>query len=181
MSRTVREIREVQTGEYQRLGQLMVEVYSGLEGFPKPEEQPAYYEKLANIGYLNERPHTRVLVALSSEGELLGGVVYFSDMISYGSGGAATTVRDASGIRLLGVDPRYRGLGVGKSLTQACLDLARKHGHSQVVLHTTAAMRVAWGMYERLGFERSPDLDFLQEGLQVFGFRLPLKPDDGGA
>jgi hypothetical protein len=43
-----------------------------------------------------------------------------------------------------------------------------------VIIHTTSAMKVAWGMYARLGFKRSPDLDFMQEALQVFGFRLPL-------
>jgi hypothetical protein len=43
-----------------------------------------------------------------------------------------------------------------------------------MVLHTTQAMQVAWAMYEKLGFTRSEDLDFEQEGLPVFGFRLPL-------
>ncbi len=44
----------------------------------------------------------------------------------------------------------------------------------KVVLHTTQAMQVAWGLYEKLGFERSVDLDFMQVGLPVFGFRLRL-------
>jgi hypothetical protein len=35
-------------------------------------------------------------------------------------------------------------------------------------------MSVAWQMYEKAGFERSPDLDFMQGELPVFGFRLPL-------
>jgi hypothetical protein len=43
-----------------------------------------------------------------------------------------------------------------------------------VILHTTAAMRVAWALYERLGFRRSEDLDFMQGELPVFGFRLRL-------
>jgi len=33
-------------------------------------------------------------------------------------------------------------------------------------------MRVAWSLYQKLGFERSPDLDFAQEELPVYGFRL---------
>jgi len=86
----------------------------------------------------------------------------------------ATQVKDASGIRPLGVTPKFRNLGAGKALTQACLQLAREKGHSQVILHTTQAMRVAWGLYERMGFARSEDLDFSQQGLAVFGFRLPL-------
>ena len=56
----------------------------------------------------------------------------------------------------------------------SCIQLARDKGHSHVVLHTTHAMQVAWSLYEKLGFERSKDLDFVQEGLQVFGFRLWL-------
>jgi RimJ/RimL family protein N-acetyltransferase len=35
-------------------------------------------------------------------------------------------------------------------------------------------MPVAWRLYEKLGFERSKDLDFSQDGLPVFGFRLWL-------
>jgi hypothetical protein len=35
-------------------------------------------------------------------------------------------------------------------------------------------MEVAWAMYERLGFRRSSDLDFMQEQLRAFGFHLDL-------
>jgi ribosomal protein S18 acetylase RimI-like enzyme len=168
-------IRDLRPDEFQALGRLLVEVYSGLDGFPTPGEQPHCYELLTHIGRFTERPGARVLVALDA-GKLVGGVVYFADMAEYGSGGAATTLRNASGLRLLGVDPRCRHLGVGRALTQACLDLAREQGHAEVILHTTRAMRVAWGLYERLGFRRSEDLDFLQQDLPVLGFRLSLTP-----
>jgi ribosomal protein S18 acetylase RimI-like enzyme len=168
-------IRDLEPGESEALGRLMVAVYSNLEGFPTPADQPAYYEMLAGIGRFAEKPDTRVLVAITAEGRLVGGIVYFGDMAHYGSGGSATTVKNASGIRLLGVDPAFRHSGAGKALATECIDLARAKGHAQVVLHTTQAMRVAWGLYERLGFERSQDLDFLQQGLPVFGFRLALQ------
>ena len=167
-------IRDLRPEESTPLGQLMVEVYSRLEGFPTPAEQPQYYELLANVGRFAARPRTRVLVALNPQSELVGGVVYFGDMAEYGSGGTATSIRDASGIRLLAVSPRHRGTGAGRALTHACIALAREQRHSQVILHTTQAMQVAWRMYEKLGFERSVDLDFLQQGLPVYGFRLPL-------
>ena len=150
----------------------MVDVYSKLDGFPTPAEQPRYYEMLANIGQFTEKPDTRVLVAVTPENELVGGVVYFGDMAHYGGGGIASSIRNASGIRLLGVDPRFRGSGAGRALTAACIELAREAGHAQVILHSTHAMRVAWGLYERMGFVRSEDLDFVQEGFPVFGFRL---------
>jgi ribosomal protein S18 acetylase RimI-like enzyme len=169
-------IRDLRPAEFSALGQLMVEVYSNLEGFPTPTEQPRYYELLTNIGSFTGKPEARVLVAVSPEDELVGGAVYFGDMAEYGSGGTATQVKDASGIRLLGVHPKFRHVGAGKALTRACIQLAREKGHSQVILHTTQAMRIAWGLYERLGFKRSEDLDFLQQDLPVFGFRLQLTP-----
>jgi GNAT superfamily N-acetyltransferase len=167
-------IRDGSADELARLGQLLVNVYAALPGFPSPDEQPGYYEMLANIARFTEKPGARVLVALSESGELVGGVVYFGDMSQYGAGGVATSIPNASGIRLLGVDPDFRGTGAGKALTLACVEIARKAGHSQVILHTTKAMQLAWGMYEKLGFVRSEDLDFSQQTLQIYGFRLTL-------
>lgn len=174
MDKRALTIRDIAPAEHAALGELMVAVYSNLPGFPQPHEQPRYYELLRNIGSFTEKPGARVLVALSPAGELGGGVVYFADMAQYGSGGVATKVSNASGIRLLGVDPRFRGSGAGKALTQRCIELARTAGHAQVILHTTQAMQQAWGMYERMGFVRAPEFDFEQQGFPVFGFRLAL-------
>ena len=168
------QIREIKPDEYPELARLMIEVYSSLEGFPSADEQPAYYEKLANIGRFNEQPDSSVLVAVSDQNELMGGIVYFSNMASYGSGGTATMETNASGIRLLGVDPRFRGTGTGKALTLACIQLARQNGHSQIILHTTQAMQVAWDLYHKIGFVRSTDLDFTQDEFPIFGFRLRI-------
>lgn len=166
-------IREAKPEEFEALGQLMVSVYSGLEGFPKQDEQPQYYEMLAHIGRMTAKPDTKLLVAVAGS-KVLGGVVYYSDMAQYGSGGTATREKNASGFRLLAVSPEARGMGVGQALISRCIALAREKKHPQIIIHTTSAMRVAWGMYERMGFRRSEDLDFMQGALQVFGFRLDL-------
>lgn len=168
-------IREARPDEFEALGRLLVDVYARLDGFPKPHEQPRYYALLANIGQFTCKPQAQLLAALDADDRLLGGVVYFGDMAHYGSGGSAGTLTHASGIRLLGVSPAARGLGAGRALTEACIQRARERGHARVVLHTTRAMQVAWGMYERLGFERAPELDFMQGELPVFGFSLGLR------
>lgn len=167
-------IREAMSNEFDELGQMMIDVYSQLEDFPSMDEQPDYYKMLANIGDFTKKPDTKLLVAISPESKILGGVVYFGDMKYYGSGGTATKVINASGIRLLAVDPNTRGMGVGKALTLVCIQNARDRNQSEVILHTTKAMEIAWGMYEKMGFKRSPDLDFKQEQLAVYGFRLKL-------
>jgi ribosomal protein S18 acetylase RimI-like enzyme len=165
-------IREIQKHEYAALGQLMVDAYSSLDGFPGPSEDPDYYGELFNMGKLNERSDSKVLVASSDGGMLLGGIVYFSDMASYGSGGTAPMEKNACGIRWLGVDSKARGLGVGRALAGECIKLAEDQGHEQIILHTTSAMQVAWDLYLKLGFRRSVDLDFEQSGINVLGFRL---------
>ncbi len=167
-------IREPSTEEYGVIGALMVEVYSQLEGFPTPAEQPKYYEMLSNVGSLTENPHIHLLAAYSPEQGLAGCVLYIGDMQYYGSGGTATQIKDSSGFRLLAVAPDFRGQGIGGLLTRYCIERARKEKRQQLIIHSTKAMLVAWRMYERMGFERSEDLDFRQGTLEVYGFRLPL-------
>lgn len=167
-------IRQARPEEFASIGKLLVSVYSQLEGFPKEADQPDYYNMLYNIGALTCNPATELLVAVAPDERLAGAVVYFSDMQFYGSGGTATQERNAAGFRLLAVDPAARGLGIGKLLTNECIRKARTAGLSQVIIHSTRAMQTAWNMYENLGFRRSPDLDFMQGELPVFGFRLML-------
>lgn len=169
------KVRNAKPFEFEGIGKLMVKVYSQLEGFPKESEQPEYYKMLADIGTLTNKPQTELLVAVSPDNKIAGGVVYFSDMKYYGSGGTATGEQNASGFRLLAVDPLTRGKGIGRLLTEECIGKAKKLGHDQVVIHSTRAMQVAWKMYENLGFVRSRDLDFMQGELPVFGFRLSLR------
>jgi GNAT superfamily N-acetyltransferase len=164
-------VRNARTDEFTDIGKLLVGVYSQLDGFPKPHEQPKYYELLSNVGALTDKSGTEILVATEGS-KLVGAVVYFADMKYYGSGGIATQETNTSGFRLLAVDPVARGSGIGKILTQTCLDKARRKGHRQMIIHTTMAMQTAWNMYERIGFKRSPELDFMQGDLAVYGFRF---------
>ncbi|KGO90050.1 GNAT family N-acetyltransferase [Flavobacterium suncheonense] len=174
MNTTEFTIRNAKPEEYQNIGALMVKVYSALDGFPKPHQHPKYYEMLANVGELTNKPGTEILVAVSSEGNIAGVVVYFGDMQYYGSGGTATQEKNAAGFRLLAVDDSQRGKGIGKLLTMFCLEKAKQQQLPQMIIHTTNAMKPAWRMYENIGFKRSEDLDFKQGELEVFGFRFLL-------
>jgi GNAT superfamily N-acetyltransferase len=168
------KVRNARPSEFEEIGKLLVEVYSQLDGFPKPSEQPAYYEKLANIGEFINKPGAELIVALSPEENIMGAVVFFSDIKYYGSGGTAIREKNASGFRLLGVSPLARGKGIGKLLTATCISKAREYHAQQLIIHTTMAMQTAWKMYEHFGFKRSEDLDFMQGSLPVYGFRLLL-------
>ena len=174
MNKPAFKVRNAEPSEYKEIGKLMVQVYAQLEGFPSETEQPEYYKMLANIGEAANKPGTELLVAVSAEDQITGAVVYFNDMKYYGSGGIATREQQASGFRLLAVDPSYRGLGIGKLLATDCIRRAKDKKLKQVIIHSTRAMQTAWRMYENMGFKRSEDLDFNQGDLPVFGFRLFL-------
>lgn len=45
ISKSSVQVRKAEPGEFARVGQLLVQVYSQLEGFPKPSEQPGYYNQ----------------------------------------------------------------------------------------------------------------------------------------
>lgn len=168
-------IRNAKQTEYAKIGRLMVDVYSQLDGFPKETEQPDYYKMLINVGELTNKPETELIIAVTADDNILGAVVNFSDMQYYGSGGIATKEKNSGGFRLLAVDSKARRQGVGKLLTLECIKRAKNKNLQQVIIHTTKAMMTAWKMYENIGFKRSEDLDFIQGELPVFGFRLTIE------
>ncbi|WP_018126857.1 GNAT family N-acetyltransferase [Balneola vulgaris] len=174
MSKSSFIIREAQPEEHQALGAIMVDVYSSLEGFPQPDEKPGYYQMLQNVGELTQKESISIFVALSSTDKVLGGVVYMRRLKDYGAPGLVTTIPQASGFRLLAVLPETRGMGVGKALIQKCIDQTKVDGNQQLIIHSTEFMKVAWGMYERMGFSRFPDIDFQQGQLNVYGFKLNI-------
>ncbi len=165
------QVRQAASHEFEQIGELLVGVYSKLNGFPSPQEQPDYYAMLARVGNLTQTESIELLVASTPSDLIHGAVVFIGDMKDYGAGGAASKVENACGFRLLAVSSEARGQGVGKLLSQACIDRARSLGKRELIIHSTKAMSVAWSMYEHLGFERSTELDFLQQSLKVYGFR----------
>jgi ribosomal protein S18 acetylase RimI-like enzyme len=55
-------------------------------------------------------------------------------------------------VRMLSVLPAERGRGIGRLLTAACIERARRDRAATVGLHTTPVMRVALDLYLRMGF-----------------------------
>jgi len=99
-------------------------------------------------------------IVAERDGAILGTVLLFPAGTAFEAPDDAKAAPPAPEIRLLAVTPAARGSGAGKALMLECLRRAQQAGYSSVTLHTTNMMAVAMSMYERMGFVRSPELDF---------------------
>jgi GNAT superfamily N-acetyltransferase len=150
--RTVK-IRAVRPEEYEELGRITVEAYRHLHG---GASLGGYEDQLLDVSA--RAADSCVLVAMSDDGEILGGVTYVPD-----AGRAMSEFNDseAAGIRMLAVRPARQGAGVGRALTAACVARAGADGRPRVILHSTDVMVVARAMYVHMGFVADPELDVL--------------------
>jgi ribosomal protein S18 acetylase RimI-like enzyme len=62
-------------------------------------------------------------------------------------------------IRFVSVHPNHSGKGIGKYLTQLCIDFAKQNKEQTVVLHTSEFMNKARHIYESLGFTILKELE----------------------
>jgi GNAT superfamily N-acetyltransferase len=119
-------------------------------------------------------PATQIVA--EEEGALVGSVLLYPAGADTGAPGRGKAMMLTwPEVRLLAVAPPARGSGAGRRLMEECIRRARASGATALTLHTTEMMHVAMQLYERMGFERVPDLDFSPaQGITVKGYRLAL-------
>ena len=92
--------------------------------------------------------------------------------------GSVFLVREKSNVaklRLLIIDPKARGLGLGRRLTRACIRFARRAGYRKMVLWTQSHLAAARAIYQAEGFSlvaREPHRSF---GKRLVGEYWELK------
>ncbi|MFD8416659.1 GNAT family N-acetyltransferase [Streptomyces sp. NPDC059650] len=162
------DIRVAATAEYERLGEITGQAYTG-DGLLDRNEDDSYLNVLRDVA--GRAGHGEVLVAVRG-GEVLGGVTFAPP----GSPLADVAGPHEAEFRMLAVAPEARGAGVGEALVRACIGRARAlDGVTALTLSTQPAMRGAQRIYARLGFVRTPELDWSPvPALTLLTYRLEL-------
>ncbi|MFN2463408.1 MAG: GNAT family N-acetyltransferase [Candidatus Dormibacteria bacterium] len=145
-------VREALPEEYSEAARVTVDAYRDYQAQMSPAAWAEYEADLADVP---GRAVSAAILVAEAEGELVGAVSYFPA----GARDSSWLAPDWAYFRALGVAPTHRGLGVGRALTQACIDRARGEGAGGLGLHTTEAMPLARAMYERMGFVQYAEYD----------------------
>src|SRR5262245_11960819 len=140
-SMVLREFREANAQEINRLAVAAFEEYSS-----NYSDWPALAGFLAKMSDLAK---TGEIVVADLAATIVGAVAYIPPHR------AKASYFDQAWpvIRSLVVDTKSRGLGVGRAVTQECINRARRDCSRVIGLHTSATLAVALPMYLRMGFE----------------------------
>jgi len=115
-------------------------------------------------------------IVAEQEGRILGAVLFYPPGSVIPAPGGEPVTLTWPEVRLLAVAPAARRQGIGTALMHECVRRARQSGAMVLTLHTTDIMRAAMRLYERMGFQRSPELDFQPvPDVIVKGYRLDLR------
>ncbi|MGH7468728.1 MAG: acetoacetate--CoA ligase [Longimicrobiales bacterium] len=163
-------IRDARNGERAAIRQLTTTAYAEYEEVMTPSAWAALAHAVDQS--LDTTEPVERMVALRGP-TLVGSVMLYSAQADAYAGAVAQG--SCPELRLLAVAHTARGQGVGAALVRECARRARRAGALQLGLHTSASMRVAIQLYERIGFVRAPAYDFQPPGAElVTAYRLDL-------
>ena len=161
-------MRDARDDELDQVASLMRDAYSEYQSHFPPDTWERY---AANIMEVRSRLDVSELVVAERHGRVVGAVTLYPNVVNAEQDWPAGW----AGVRLLAVHPDARGQGIGRVLMDECLRRSRKRRSATVGLHTSDIMRVARGLYERMGFVRAPEFDFRTgSNWVVMAYRLDL-------
>jgi DNA-binding MarR family transcriptional regulator/GNAT superfamily N-acetyltransferase len=122
------------------------EIYAQEYGWTEPFEGLCA-QIVAEFANKNDPKRERCWIA-EMDGEIVGCVFLAKDAAKNSAKNSAKVAR----IRLLLVDPKARGLGVGARLVDECIRFARRAGYKKITLWTHSVLTAARHIYQKAGF-----------------------------
>ncbi|CAN5265654.1 GNAT family N-acetyltransferase [soil metagenome] len=165
------EIRPARPEEFAEAGRVTEEAYEA-EGFLVASDGSYDHDYAAWLRDGAARAALATLVVAADDDSLLGTVMW----CPLGSPFRELAKEpEQAEFRTLAVSVATRGRGVGRALVSYCIDRARAEGHTTVVISSLPSMKNAHRLYESLGFDRRPDLDWSPKpGVALWGFSYTL-------
>jgi ribosomal protein S18 acetylase RimI-like enzyme len=161
-------VRPAHTSELAAVGDLTVAAYVA-DGFVTSDE--GYTAALRDAVTRAREAEVYVAEVLDAPGVVAGTVTFCPD----GSAWRELASDGEGEFRMLAVDPAFRGRGLAAALVGTCLERSRELGYSAVVLSSLPEQVTAHRVYERLGFRRTPELDWSPtDDVLLLAFRLDL-------
>lgn len=161
-------IRPVQPGEYADAGAATARAFTEFA----PEGNSDWQAYLARIADVAGRV-TRAVVLVG----LYDGVIAGSATMELGQRIREDPERplgaDEAHLRMVGVEPAYRGRGMARELVLACIAQARESGKRRLTLDTGERMHAARALYEGLGFQPAGSHD-TDGGFVLHSYELRL-------
>ena len=160
-------IRRADPADFERVGTLTVQAYIEDGHIPAVSE---YADTLADAA--SRARDAELWVAVDdATGSVLGSVTFAAP----GSPYLEVAGPREGEFRMLAVAHEARGLGVGAALVEHVIGRARELGLTGLAMSTQPTMLSAHRIYQRLGFERTPDRDWSPvPGVELLTYRLAL-------
>ena len=161
-------VRPAHVDELSEVGDLTVAAYDA-DGHLVPDDP--YVARLRDTASRAREAELYVATLVDLPDRLAGTVTFCPE----GSAWREIAGPGEGEFRMLGVAPEARRRGVAEALVITCLERSRELGYTAVVLSSLPEQRAAQRIYARLGFRRTPDLDWSpMPDVDLLAFRLDL-------
>lgn len=135
------DIREIQPGDNAILASI---IRSSLEEFGANKPGTVYFDDSTDHLYeLFQTPGSRYFIATQNGIILGGGGIFPSNGLPH----------QTCELVKMYLKPEARGLKIGASLIQKCMDTAKEMGYTQMYIETMPELQKAIRVYEQFGFE----------------------------
>jgi GNAT superfamily N-acetyltransferase len=140
------QIRDYVSSDAENLNRIAVSAFDQFR-----DQYQNWPAMLAGLSKTSALSATGEVIVVECETLLAGAVAYFGP----DSPKASFFDQRWPVIRMLVVDPAFRGKGLGHALSTECIARAKRDGSPIIALHTSPIMTVALPMYLRMGFVKA--------------------------
>ena len=143
-------IRPFQLEDSDQLNQVAVEAFSQFE-----QHYSDWQSLITAVGKMDSLAESANIFVAEDNGKIVGGVA----LVPPNDNPNSHFDKSWAAIRMLVVSPNCRGKGIGRALTDACIQAAKQSEVKTIGLHTSPIMEIALAMYQRIGFEKFKSID----------------------